>query len=336
MVRIIGLTLCLFLTACGDTSDDNPPNNIALASPLENTIDSIKIDQDNFYFNLNQQVYFVENNDFETKYCLGVNSGRDGGGVTLGLNLTLLPNGHLFTTDGEIFDKDLLIKAYNDNDLKQKGNYRNGSLATPILVENRYYEGVKYSKDGDKWTTLIDDLRSIRSDTRFMEDIQFINDEDHAVALFNTYDARHYMAVFEQGQWNPVVSDTEVTRLLYVRNKLLGLSYKKISVLDTVTGATLNVFDSEDMKYISIYKNSLIFTDGIENYQFDLDSLVMNTYEVPEEVGLITSIEVSGDAIYYGTSNGIWLFKDNSFQQIFDIEKYYDTGSCFLGRQALS
>lgn len=99
-------------------------------------------------------------------------------------------------------------------------------------------------------------------------------------------------------------------------------------MLDTATGVTLNEFNTEGIEYVSILANSLVFTDGKANYQLDLNTLMLRKYEVPEKIGLITSIEENKDSIYYGTSNGIWLFKNNEFKQLFNIENYLDTGRC--------
>jgi len=331
MKKIIGLLLMVFLASCKDSATDTPSEDTIQDLPLESIISSIKLSNDNVYFNFSDGLYFVENHNFDELYCIGFNHLAVGfSNAPKGIDLALLPNGVLFSTEGELFDEGFIVKEYNDETFNQQGKYHNGSLTTTLMVDNRYSEGVKYSKDGENWSILIDDLKVIRPDTRYLWDLQFIDNENHAVALFDARVGGDFIAVFEQGQWNPVVSDTEVTRLLYVGDKLLGLSYQVIRVLDTATGLTLNEFNTEGMEYVSILANTLVFTDGNANYQFDLDTLMLKKYNVPKEIGLITSIEKNKDAIYYGTSNGIWLFKNNEFKQLFNIENYLDTGWCSL------
>lgn len=279
---------------------------------------------------MSDYVYLVENNDFESIYCVGYNPHSSGvGGATKGLNLTLLPNGNLFTTDGQIFEIDKLIKEYNYDDIEQGGKYPNASISNSIIIENKYSDGVKYSKDGIQWMPLIDNFKNIRNDTRYLWDIQFIVDESHAVGLFDTVAQGNFLAVFEQGQWNEVDSDTDVTRLLYVNDKLLGLNNKSIKILDSKTGVILNEFNVEGMRYTSIHNDRIVFTDGVENYQFNLDSLALNSHNAPVEIGFITSIEEHGESIYYGTSNGIWRNKNNEYEQLFKIDGDNGAG-CFL------
>lgn len=306
------------LMACGGSGKED--TSVAI-DPLTNAITSMKFISEGLYFSIDDSVYYIEGDDFNHMYCSGYNPDNIGiAQAPKGLSLNTLPNGNLFTTDGSIIDKGLTIKEYNYDGVVQESQYIHASIFSPMIVEGKYWDGANYSLDGENWHVLISDNKAIRSDARYLWDIQFIKDEHHAVGLFDTATQGNFLAVYTQNQWQEVISDTDVKRLLYTNNKLLGFDRETVKVIDTETGVTLSEFKLNNMRYISTLKNNLVYTDGYENYQFNLDTYEHKRIDIPDEIGLITSIQEYKDVIYYGTSTGIWRYQNKDYLQIYKID----------------